>query len=101
MATRATTTRRNPIPVAVVIVAFGSIMLIGCADSAALKYEQEAHAQKVLSWCRTVSGAATRSLQEDCVERAWAGIPPSAFWTKYHGHVPLGTETTWAAMATR
>ena len=100
MATKAISIRRKKIPAAVVIVAFGS-MSIGCADSAALKYEQEAHAQKVLAWCRAVSGAPTVSLQEECVERAWADIPPSAFWTKYHGHVPLETETTWAAMAIR
>ena len=52
MATKATSTRPcNPIPAAVAIVALG-VMLIGCqADSAALTYAQEAHAQKVSAWC--------------------------------------------------
>jgi hypothetical protein len=89
MVTKAISTRRNPVPAAVVVVALGA-MSIGCADSAALMYEQEAHAQKVLAWCRSVSGARTVSLQEECVERAWADVPPSAFWTKYHGHVRYG-----------
>jgi len=100
MATKATITRRNPIPAAVAIGVLGA-MLIGCADSAALKYEQEAHAQKVLAWCRAYSGAATQSLQDECVDRAWADVPPSAFWTKYHGHAPYDTEATWRAWAAR
>ena len=76
MDTKATsTTRRNPIPAAVAIVALGG-MLIGCqADSAALMYAQETHAQKVAAWCHAYSGTTT-SLQEDCVRRVWTNVPP-------------------------
>jgi hypothetical protein len=102
MAKKATsTTRCKPIPAAVAIVVLGG-MLIGCqADSAALMYAQEAHAQKVAAWCYAYSGATTASLQEDCVRRVWTNVPPSAFWTKYHGAPPYETETTWGAGAAR
>ena len=72
----------NPIAAAVAIVALGG-MLVGCADSAALMYAQEAHAQKVAAWCYTYSGARTASLQEDCVRRVWANVPPSQYSVKH------------------
>ena len=100
MATRAPTTSCNAISAIAVLAALGA-MLIGCADPAALRFEQEAHADKVLAWCRHVSGARTVSLQQECVERAWADVPPSAFWTKYHGHAPYQTETAWRDSAIR
>jgi len=81
------TTRCEPIPAAVAIVALGG-MLIGCqADSAALMYAQEAHAQKVAAWCYAYSGATTPSLQEDCVRRVWANVPVSDYWIKHNGTV--------------
>jgi hypothetical protein len=88
MATKATSsTRCKPIPAAVAIVALGG-MLIGCqADSAALMYAQEAHAQKVAAWCYAYSGVTTASLQEDCVRRVWANVPLSQYWIKHYSKV--------------
>jgi xanthosine utilization system XapX-like protein len=88
MATKATsTTRCNPIPAAVAIVTLGG-MLIGCqADSAALMYAQEAHAQKVAAWCYAYSGATTAWLQEDCVRRVWINVPASDYWIKHNATV--------------
>ena len=87
MASKATSaTRCNPIAAAVAIVALGG-MLVGCADSAALMYAQETHAQKVAAWCHAYSGATTASLQEDCVRRVWINVPVSDYWIKHHSKV--------------
>ena len=68
------TTHGNRIPTAGAIVALGA-MVVGCqAPSAA--YEIEAHAQQVSSWCYGYLGT-TPSLQQDCVRRAWVGVPHS------------------------
>jgi hypothetical protein len=78
--------RCNFIPAAVAIVAL-SATLIGCADTAALMYAHETHARKVAAWCHAYSGARTAALQEDCVHRAWANVPPSQYWVKYNSKV--------------
>src|SRR5262245_34304569 len=71
------TTRGNLIPAAGAIVALGAAVA-GCqADSAALMYAQEAHAQQVATWCYAYSGVTTASpLGQECVRRAWVGVPP-------------------------
>ena len=52
------------------------VLLMGCqANSAALMYAQETHAQEVSSWCHAYRLGPTPLLQQDCVERAWVGVP--------------------------
>jgi len=78
MAAKTTSIRRgNLIPAAGAIVALG-VTVAGCqADSAALMYAQEAHAQRVAAWCYAYSGVTTASaLGQECVRRAWVGVPP-------------------------
>ncbi len=59
------------------IVALCSIVT-GCQNnSAAFMYEQEAHAQEVSAWCYAYDLGRTPSLHQDCVQRAWVGVPPS------------------------
>ena len=98
MTTKATTARRcNSIPAAVAIVAVG-VSLIGCADHAALMYVHDAHARKVAAWCYTVSGARTARNLEDCVHRAWDGVPHSQYWIDHNAKIPgarLGPSQQW------
>ena len=92
MATKANSaTRSNRIPAAVAIVGLGAL-LIGCQSSAALM-DAEAHARKVSAWCR----ANDPWRQKDCIGWAWTNVPPSPFWTKYHGHA-YGVAETRAQM---
>src|SRR5689334_14791501 len=84
MTTKATAARsRNSIAAAVAIVALAST-LAGCADPVALKYAHDAHAKEVGAWCYAYSRPPTAALQEECVHRAWASIPPSHYWIKHH-----------------
>ena len=77
MATETTsTTRGNPILAAGAIMALGA-MVIGCqANSAALMYAQEAHAQQVAAWCYANAGGTSAYLQQDCVRQVWINVPP-------------------------
>jgi hypothetical protein len=88
MITRATAaTRCNSIPATVAIVALGAA-LTGCqADSAALMYAHDAHAREVGAWCHAYSRPPTAALQEDCVQRAWANIPPSQYWIEHYSKI--------------
>ena len=70
-------TRTNPILAAGAIMALGAT-LMGCqANSAALMYAEEAHAQQVAAWCRyAIVGRWTESLQEQCIRQVWINVPP-------------------------
>lgn len=77
------TTRSNRIPAAGAAMALAA-MLAGCqANSTALTYAQEAHAQQVAAWCRySHVGGTTPSLQEQCIRHAWINVPPGECFTK-------------------
>ena len=87
MTTAATAaTSRNSIPAAAAIVALAST-LIGCADPAALKYAYDQHAREVGAWCYAYSRPPTAALQEECIHRAWASIPPSQYWIEHDSKI--------------
>jgi hypothetical protein len=77
---------RNSSSAAVAIMALG-FTLIGCADPEALRYAHDAHARKVAAWCHVYSRPPTAALQEDCVHRAWANVPPSQYWIEHDSKV--------------
>jgi hypothetical protein len=77
----ASTKRRVATLTAGAIVALCSIVA-GCQNnSAAFMYEQEAHGQEVSAWCYAYNLGPTPSLHQDCVRRAWVGVPPSECFT--------------------
>jgi hypothetical protein len=97
--------RRKSIPAAIGIAVLSGT-LMGCADSAALTYTHEMHAQKVAAWCYTYSGARTAWLREDCVRRVWANVPPSQYWIAHNAKVPpcrcgTGSKSEMSAVGTQ
>ena len=84
--TAAAATGGYSIPATVAIAAL-AVALIGCADPVALKYAYDQHAKEVGAWCYAYSRPPTAALQEECVHRAWASIPPSQYWLEHHSKI--------------